>query len=134
MPPALHSSGLRYVWADSRSPNDLFLPELPEAIIAALNRRAEAKAAPIMLPTLTVDIADASASTRRFLNGHQANGPQWNERLFKAACDLNGRGMSIDDARPLLLAGARPWNSDEETRALQTIESGYSQPREPSRY
>jgi hypothetical protein len=75
-----------------------------------------------------------SPSTRRFLGGEFAEGPKWNERLFQAACDLCGRGVPVDEATPLLLEVARPWNEGEEALARRTIESAFSSPRQPGRY
>ena len=61
-------------------------------------------------------------------------GPKWNERLFRAACDLAGRGMSQKEAEPLLLAGARPWDESNAEAARRTIESAFSRPRKPARH
>jgi hypothetical protein len=76
---------------------------------------------------------DASPATRAFLEGRHSEDPRWNERLFSAACDLAARGLVIDKATDLLLAGARPWNAGEEESAVKTILSAYSRPREPAR-
>src|SRR5262249_13630447 len=74
-----------------------------------------------------------SPSTRAFLSGQYASGPRWNDRLFRAACDLAGRDVGLDVAEPLLLAGADPWNPTEEDTARRTIRSAYSAHREPGR-
>ena len=76
---------------------------------------------------------DASPSTRRFLAGDYANGPDWNARLFQAACDLAGRGTAREEAEQRLLEGARPWDEQNREIALRTIESAFDQPRKPSR-
>jgi hypothetical protein len=130
IPPSLHRSGHRYEWAPGRSPADLALPPAPEEIVAALRAHGQPPAsAPV-----GVDVPDdvqASPSTRRFLAGAHASGPRWNDRLFRAACDLAGRGLPLEAAEPLLLKGAQPWNADEEARARATIASAYAQPRSP---
>ena len=72
-------------------------------------------------------------STRKFLSGEFANGPDWNGRLFRAACDMVGNHISIETATPMLLAGARPWDAGEQEKAERTIGSAYSEPRQPSR-
>jgi hypothetical protein len=129
VPPSLHPSGQRYAWAEGRSPADLPLPEVPAEVLAAL--RPSPRPAPAALAgPLPGDLA-ASPSTRRFLAGAYAEGPRWNDRLFRAACDLAGRGVPPEQAEPLLLAGARPWGPAEEDAARRTIASAYDRPREP---
>jgi hypothetical protein len=131
IPPSLHPSGNRYVWADGRSPDDLPIPALPDDIVRALQpSRLPLPAEPIG----DVNVENASPSTRRFLAGEYADGPNWNYRLFRAACDLAGRGMPREEAEPLLLAGARPWDAENMDIARRTIESAFSEPREPARY
>jgi hypothetical protein len=132
IPPSLHPSGQRYVWAEGRSPDDLALPELPAEIVAAL--RAPRSSPPIVQPGASVDLENASPSTREFLAGKYADGPNWNGRLFRAACDLAGRGVSQAEAEPALLAGANPWDETNAETARRTIQSAFSQPREPARY
>lgn len=80
------------------------------------------------------DGLQVSASTRRFLASSYAEGPRWNDRLFRAACDFAGRGIPPETAEPLLLAGARPWDETEREKALRTIDSAYSQTRAPGAY
>jgi hypothetical protein len=74
---------------------------------------------------------DASPSTLRFLAGADANGPGWNDRLFRASCDLAGRNVPQELAETLLLKGAQPWNPAEEEKARATILSAFSQARAP---
>ena len=52
----------------------------------------------------------------------------WNHRLFRAACDLNARGVPSAKAEKLLLQGAKPKTSDDDQAARDTIASAYSQP------
>jgi hypothetical protein len=111
--------------------DDLSLPELPEEIVAALQpTRPSLPATP---SASDVSVENASPSTRAFLAGTYANGPDWNARLFRAACDLCGRGMTREEAEPMLLAGARPWDDANTEIALRTIESAFSKCREPDR-
>jgi hypothetical protein len=131
IPPSQHKSGQRYAWVAGRSPDDLPLPELPSAILQALAPPARVPVDPCQAPP--EDLV-ASRMTRRFLAGEFSEGPKWNERLFKAACDLHASGMPKERALPLLLAGARPWNGSEADTATRTIDSAYGQPREPSEY
>ncbi|MCE9560817.1 MAG: bifunctional DNA primase/polymerase [Planctomycetes bacterium] len=131
LPPSLHPSGHRYEWSPGRSPDDLPLPAVP-----AILREALAPSKPAPRPArrsqATMPVTGAfSPSTAQFLAGTYANGPKWNDRLFEAACDLAGRGYSFDEAEPLLMAGADPWNSDEAERASRTIQSAFAQTRSP---
>jgi hypothetical protein len=138
LPPSLHGSGNRYKWVKDRTPSDLSLPPLPAAIAKTLAAPVKPKAA--SKPLVRSLHAEKSSlhesfalSTRRFLRGDYANSDgEWNNRLFKAACDLCGRGLAIETAKQLLLKGAVPRDYDQEQIALQTIESAYSQPRLPS--
>ena len=78
-------------------------------------------------------IPGISRNTEAFLQGQYATGPQWNDRMFRAACDLAGNGVPFDNAMPLLMAGAQPVNATEAENAFRTIESAYSQARLPGR-
>ena len=131
LPPSLHRSGDRYAWAPERSLDDMELPDLPEAIVAALRAsRPLATSPPAIAST---DSLPGSRSTVEFLSGRWADGPRWNERLFRAACDLHGRGVRREDAEPLLLAGARPYDLANTDIARNTIDSAFSQRRQPGR-
>jgi hypothetical protein len=130
IPPSMHKSGQPYIWVPGQSPDDLDFPELPSPILAALQPMKPARSA--ITPAPVPGTLAASASTRAFLSGRWANGPGWNERLFRAACDLQGRGLPQEEAEPLLLAGAQPWDRSEDENARRTITSAYRQPREPS--
>jgi hypothetical protein len=133
IPPSLHKSGKRYAWSPGQSPEDLSLPEVPPAILKALTPVPRPKSLPLSPGKMrSVRGIDASARTLKFLSGAYSEGPRWNDRLFCAACDLCGRGMPLDKAEPLLLAGAQPWSLGEEELARRTIESAYSRPREPA--
>lgn len=131
LPPSVHKSGNRYTWAAGRSPKDIPLPEVPQAILEAL-KPVPLQVSAAVLGT-TIAGVKASRSTARFLRGELAEGPRWNDGLFNAACDLHGRGMPLDEAIPLLIAGARPWNVGERDAVLRTIDSAYSQRRTPGR-
>jgi hypothetical protein len=134
LPPSLHRSGRRYEWAEGRSPADVPLPQLPAEVVAALRPRPKPTPDPASPVFAGMPIGvEASPSTRRFLAGAYADGPEWNDRLFRAACDLAGRGVAREAAEPLLLAGARPWGGAEADAAARTIESAYGRPRDPGR-
>lgn len=134
IPPSLHKSGQRYAWARKKSLDDMAIPDLPGDILEALRPLPAARRGPGAGSQSIPANLDASRTTRMFLSGKWANGPGWNERLFRATCDLAGRGIAIERAEPLLLAGAAPWNTAEEEVARRTIQSAYSQPREPARW
>lgn len=70
-----------------------------------------------------------SYKTRMFLRGHSQNGPQWNSRIFAAACDMAGNGFSFQVAIDALLRGAGPYNDNERATATRTVESAYSKNR-----
>lgn len=134
LPPAIHKSGNPYAWLEGQSLEDVPLPVLPEPIVQALQpprRRPSARPVP---PMCFAPAISASPSTQAFLTGACADGPGWNSRLFAAAADLAGRQVPMDQAEPLLLAGAAPWTEAEAEAARRTIQSAYSQPREPGRY
>lgn len=132
MPPSIHKSGKAYVWSDGRSPDDLELPTLPVEILKSLKPKTTPptpKTANMLKQSINLTGIDASASTLLFLKGKHAEGPGWNGKLFQAACDLHGRGLSRKKAEPLLLAGACPWNQGELESAMRTISSAYAAPR-----
>ena len=135
LPLSLHLSGNRYAWAEGQSCDDLPLPEVPPAVLKALTPLPPPRTQPrgaaqrVKVPASV----DASPRTLKFLSGMYSEGPGWNDKLFSAACDLCGRGMPAEEAEPLLLAGAKPWNAGEEELARRTIESAYSKSRDPSR-
>lgn len=131
LPPSIHKSGNPYRW--DRPIGAGGLPELPERIVAAMTvRPATAPQQPT--PVTTSLAVEVSSSTATFLRGQYAEGPGWNERLFRAACDLHARGVTLDQAEPALLAGARPWSEAESETARRTIASAFSEPRTASQY
>jgi len=148
MPPSLHKSGNRYAWAPGCSPEEMTLPELPPAVLEALTVRAAVPAEEVKdgvprcgemvavsgVVMAGLSVGAVSPSTLQFLEGRWAEGPGWNEHLFSAACDLHGRGVPLEEARPALLAGARPWDETQLKKAEDTIASAYAQVRLPSRY
>src|SRR5262249_23929077 len=112
------------------------LPEVPPQVLQALMPAQPStlnKPKPGHSVALSAKVK-ASRRTLRFLSGADSEGPNWNQRLFTAACDLCGRNVPLEVAEPLLLAGAQPWNLGEEEQARRTIVSAYSQPRVPSQY
>jgi hypothetical protein len=149
--PSRHESGHRYRWAEGRSLDDLPLPEVPRPIYEALRAGARSRARsglgqPAPTPsealtpeersarTLAIHLLDGiSDQTRFFLLGLEAEGPRWNPKLFDAACDMKGCGTPLEEALPLLLAGARPWTDRDRDAAERTIRSAYAQDRRPAR-
>ena len=142
LPPSQHKSGNRYRWAPGQSPWEMALPEVPEEILKSLHsaRRKVAvasQAAPIELTEkqlqLLQHIVGISAATEDFLLGVYKDGPDWNRRLYCAACDLASVGVTMDRATPLLIHGAAPWDEPNLAIAVRTIESAFSAPRESAR-
>lgn len=132
LPPSLHRSGNLYEWAAGQSLEDIPLPGLPAEMLEALQPPPRVTPATTASPAQEVPDLDVSPSTRDFLSGVYANANGWNDRLFRAACDLEARGVPLEEAEPILLAGAQPWDSDEQDAARRTISSAYSQSREPA--
>ncbi len=144
LPPGLHPSGLRYAWSQPMRE----IAELPAALAAAWQSN------PRILRRITktepgrehqdfgvsrgslmsiLRLPDLSRSTQRWLLSEHAYDGGWNGRLFCAACDLAGLGVSREVAEPLLLRGARPRTAADEESARRTIESAYSNERVPFR-
>lgn len=153
LPPSIHPSGNAYRWIDGRSIWAAGLADLPEQICREFWQRSEARPVsndslrPLMSEGRAVSdgiklttrdrinisrIPFITRATRQFLLAMYAAGPQWNQRLFNAACDFNGCGWSESRATHLLLKGAQPWNDQELSNALATIHSAYSQQRVPA--
>jgi hypothetical protein len=138
LPPSLHPSGQRYSWAAGRGLWEIPLPPLPQQIAEAMGRRARKAAGTCVrvthssLPPIITN-ARLCGATKRFLRGQYSGGRRWNDKIFNAACDLAAAGYGLDAAMPMLLAGARAYNAEEEDKARRTIESAFSQPRVPGR-
>ena len=132
IPPSIHRSGHCYEWVEGQSLDDLALPDLPSKVIQSLTPTPPVHFGWPSSTLAQVGEIDASPRTRAFLTGKFADGPRWNDRLFSAACDLQGRGMPIEKAEPLLLRGACPWSIGDEALARRTIRSAFSQRRNPS--
>lgn len=135
LPPSLHPSGSRYEWAPGASPDDLPLPEVPASVLETLLAAPTHAKGPVIVHKFEpLDVPadlDASPTTREFLTGQYAHADNWNNRLYLAACDLCGRGVPLNKALPLLLAGADPIGPADEDIARRTVESAYSRPRVP---
>jgi hypothetical protein len=149
LPPSLHKSGRRYAWVKGRSFDDMALPELPDVLLEALEAALkppmeETSPAADTIGNKTSDNKTAgdvdfdgyhvAPSTARFLSGRYSESNGWNQRLFRAGCDLNARGVPRAKADKLLLAGAKPKTADDEQAARDTIASAYSTSRSPSLY
>ena len=148
-PPSLHPSGNPYRWAKGKSLDDLPRPLVPAPILEALRARPVKRTGPrsprrVAGPSGLVDVeADdligrlgeegLCRETRRFLDGEYADEVGWNGRLFRAAADMAGCGLPLDDALPQLLVGAGPWTQGDSAKARATIESAYSAERFPAR-
>lgn len=147
LPPSLHKSGRRYEWLNLPSTPASFLDAilpLPELVASTWRSHLDQKSKPTPIPTngpqiqlpngpQTVNEIEMRyilcAATRGWLRGHFAESAKWNDRLFRAACDLAGSGVTLFVAEPLLLAGARPRTGDDILKARATIASAYGSPR-----
>ena len=149
LPPSLHPSGHRYEWSVPHWPP----ATMPEALAAEWQRNRRFAAATVHSPPVAHDegqlpqswpassdglasvlrVHGLASSTQRWLRRAYAHSPQWNSRLFRAACDLAGLSIPIEVAEPLLLRGAQPDTPADERQARQTIRSAYSVPRVPLR-
>ncbi|MGD0141271.1 MAG: bifunctional DNA primase/polymerase [Tepidisphaeraceae bacterium] len=133
--PSKHKSGNRYRWVDRMGLEDRPLPGLPEQVLKALGVPAAkplpaASVQPASVPAgIQLAGITTSAATAEFLTGKWSEGPNWNQRLFNASCELKARGVAIEIASPLLIQGAKPRNDQERAGALATIQSAYSRDR-----
>ena len=149
LPPSLHPSGKRYAWAEPTTE----IAELPPALADVWRNNprfqvrheppqrhplgAEIPQSPIVAPNSSrtllslLRLGGLANSTRDWLFGRFAHSSGWNQRLFVAACDLAGHGISLDAAEPLLLRGAQPDTPRDEETARRTIQSAFSQTRTP---
>lgn len=150
LPPSIHPSGNRYRWLPGLSPDLVPIADLPPTIAhhwaAEMRERQARKTNPVTsaigVTSIDTTLPDGgnmpglfgccSMKTRQFLLGMFANGPQWNQRLFNAACDLAGNKVPWEIAVEYLLAGAKPWSDEDHNQAIKTIESAFDQEREPA--
>lgn len=143
-PPSLHPSGNRYEFADPMQE----VAELPEPLVKVWQSHPRLRPQQRkqdagrqhqdfgVSPRARMNILKLpglAESTQRWLIGDFAYDDGWNCRLFCAACDLAGLGISRDVAEPLLLSGAMPRTNSDEDMARRTIESAFSAPRTPFR-
>lgn len=150
LPPSIHPSGNEYRWLDGLSIWEAGLADLPEQICREFRQRSESR--PVSNDSLRPPMSEGRAvsdgikltirerlnisripfitrATRQFLLAMYAAGPQWNQRLFNAACDLNRCGWTQSRATQLLIKGAQPWDQQQLINALATIDSAYSKQR-----
>jgi len=150
LPPSLHPSGNRYEWADPK----VEIAELPAALAGVwhanprfqergrtAHRESNVVADQQSHPVARSDVSrsllsllrliDLAPSTRDWLLGRYAHADNWNHRLFVAACDLAGHQVRIETAEPFLLRGAQPDTPADDQAARRTIQSAFSQPRQP---
>lgn len=138
-PPSLHPSGVVYEWVHQQG-------DAPPQVSASLiDWLTEADGTPLKLDvepygpsalpeTLSV-LSPASALSRKtrdyIKNGHLIPEGTRNNRLFSAACDLQGNDYSQDEAIRILLPVA-DGSGLEMREILATIDSAYSQQRDPA--
>lgn len=139
-PPSLHPTGVRYAWLlqEGNTP--------PTVETSQINWLKDRRGNQVHLSVIPVNDArravnwrlslrdrGISKRTRDYLqNGHSLAEGSRNDRLFAAACDLNGNQYSETDAQQLLEPVAKNSGlSQHEIR--RTIASAYSQQRGASR-
>jgi hypothetical protein len=143
LPPSLHKSGNRYQWVPGRSLYDLDPPELPNAVLTALeeahqprqSRRSERRHQPQPggRRQRLANFPGICPKTQQFLDGVYSQGPNWNDRLFLAACDMAGCRISLDKSVSALMVGADPSTPEDRANALATIHSAFSRERQSAR-
>ncbi|MCH7727706.1 MAG: bifunctional DNA primase/polymerase [Planctomycetes bacterium] len=145
IPPSKHESGKHYRWTQGHAPHQIPLAAVPDQILRALkdrSHRSKSQSRSSLYGSSSVTSNDdvrlnhipgIVQTTRRFLAGRFAFESGWNDRLFRAACDLAGNHVDEDRATKLLLAGAKPVGEPEREMALATIKSAYSTGRTPAR-
>ncbi len=133
LPPSVHRSGGRYRWSNVEDPCEIVLPPLPAEVVAALIQRRPISHETALEQRPLRSAIGLAPSTRAFLDGQLADEAGWNDRLFRAACDMKACGINQSDAEAALIAGSRPWTDSDVDIASRTIDSAYSRQREPSR-
>jgi hypothetical protein len=140
LPPSIHPSGRAYEWCDGKALDDLPLAEVPREIVEACERprmkrflkdstySSRHSIAPLA-QTLAIKSVRFSRATHQFLRGEHAEGPRWNDKMFRAACDMAGCGYTFDEAVVPLLRGANPYGSSDEEQATATIKSAFNENR-----
>lgn len=127
-PPSIHPSGVIYEWEyrDGMRPPAFSMAELDWLPLKpALKARREFE------PQDTDPLANLSRATRDFLANGASLGTR-NFRLFNAACDLAGNGMSQGEARGILEPAARLAGLEAKEFSA-TVRSAFSQQRTPAR-
>lgn len=142
-PPSLHPSGTTYDWIEREG-------NMPPVVnVEQIDWLTTRDGKPITLEiipepdhavgekdwhiALVSPYSNLSNATRDYIeNGHLIGEGDRNNSLFKAACDLCGNHYTQSDAEKLLLPVARG-SGLEDKEIRRTIDSAYSQPRNPSR-
>jgi len=130
LPPSRHKSGLRYQWAPGQSLDDVALPEVPAAVLAALSERAAEDAGQHQQPAKPVlsspELNQVQKRARAYIAKLPAaiEGQGGDKQTFAAACHMViGFGLSPADALPLLREYNQrcmpPWTEAELVRKLQ---------------
>ena len=140
-PPSLHPSSEQYQWQHQQGDCPPSID--PQIIDWLIDNKGQA----IQLETDTTSMTKAyskcvslqyespcklAKDTKNFIqSGSNLDEGSRNHRLFKAACDLNGNGYSITEAKQMLIYPAiQSGLSKHETH--KTINSAYSQSRQPT--
>jgi DNA-binding transcriptional regulator YhcF (GntR family) len=130
-PPSVHPSGVIYEWAarPSALPPMVRLAELDWLSLRPAMQARNKPDAPAH--EASGELVCLSRSTREFIKSGAPAGTR-NTRLFSAACDLAGNEYAQSQARELLLPAATACGLSRK-EAAATIQSAYSQPRNPAK-
>jgi len=128
-PPSIHPTGNKY--ALYRRHSTMKVHDMGDVIDWLLSNKAKKKApvvnfTPAAQPAGRVD--NLSSSTLDLMGGQAMVGER-NNRLFSAACDLAGNGITLEEARAMLSGST----DLPEREAQRTILSAYQKPRTPAR-
>lgn len=141
-PPSRHKSGNNYKWVAGRSIFEIDRIPPPKPILDALakhftkgrstrgRRTGQHRQQPVKTRLERRSLLELSDFSLKFLGGDYAHKSNWNNNLFRSACEMKARGFDEAAAMPLLLKGASPWTDEDEASAIATIRSAFSQSRE----
>jgi hypothetical protein len=129
-PPSIHPTGVIYDWAQREGPEP---PTIALAALDWLGARPHLRTREVPRPSESAPEAypELSRANREFILNGATEGTR-NNRLFAAACDLQGNGYSLADARAALLPTATRCGLPEK-QTTATINSAYKAQRAPAK-
>ena len=134
-PPSIHPNQTVYRWESDNIPSLEDFADMPDWLLTLVRERSESPDnAPKSAPTghdLPEGRGTLSRATVTFLAEGSMPGER-NQRLFNAACDMNGCGFAVSDALSLLVPVSRQCGTPDD-EARKTILSAFRLPRDPAR-